>query len=31
VFAIALDETALDLPTLEECLRELNAAHDDIS
>jgi type III secretion system chaperone SycN len=31
VFAIGIDDTALDLPTLESCLRELNAAHDAIS
>ena len=31
VFAIGLDDGVLDLPTLEGCLRELNAAHDDIA
>ena len=31
VFAMGIEDTALDLPTLETCLRELNAAHDAIS
>lgn len=31
IFAIALDDGAFDLPTLEACLQELVAAHQDVA
>lgn len=31
IFAIGIHDTALDLPTIEDCFRELVAAHDEIA